>query len=163
MLRTKEPLYSPDWTSWSSSEERGESFTSSSPILSWVAVTSGCKLLILLKPKPLRGLSQSALITSLTVTLNLGEDSDFVLEPKLPLYVTHQQQVTGLCASAVNLSMEEPTSFLGLVMKILLHERNFLLPNCQVFHDLFLILSIRFEIFQQLISIHYNFLDIYRI
>ena len=67
ILTIQKPPYSPDWTSWSSSEERGESFTSRSSILNWVAVTSGYKLLTLLKQTPLRDLSQSGLITRLMV------------------------------------------------------------------------------------------------
>ena len=82
---------------------------------SWkMALTSGCKLLILLKPKPLRGLSQSVLITSLTVTLNLGEDSDFVNYGKMkPLSVTHRPKGDGGCALVANLFIEETTQSLA--------------------------------------------------
>ena len=84
ILTIQKPPYSPDWTSWSSSEERGESFTSRSSILNWVAVTSGYKLLTLLKPTLLRDLSPSSLITRLMVRKNLGEDSDFVQGKIMP-------------------------------------------------------------------------------
>ena len=84
ILTIQKPPYSPDWTSWSSSEERGKSFTSRSSILNWTAVTSGYKHLTLLKPTLLRDLSQSALITRLMVSMDLGEDSDFVQGKIMP-------------------------------------------------------------------------------
>ena len=113
ILTIQKPPYSPDWTSWSSSEERGESFTSRSSILNWVAVTSGYKHLTLLKPTPLRDLSQSALITRLMVIINLGEDLDVVQDrKKVLLSVTHQNQGIGLCVLVVNLFGVERTQFL---------------------------------------------------
>ena len=89
ILTIQKPPYSPDSTSWSSSEERGESFTSRSSILNWVAVTSGYKLLTRLQQTSSRDLSQSALITRFKEKEDIGEDLHDVSEI-MPLSVIHR-------------------------------------------------------------------------